>query len=176
MSCEDLARDPLRRARVQPPRAAGFTLVELVTVLMVLAILAAIAAPRFMQREAFEERGFLDATLSILRYAQRVAIAERREVCVALTASTVALSLNPSTTPGAACTAVVGAPGESAAYAIAVPAGLTLALTFPNASFRFNGLGQPVDNAGAALGDQTITLTGSTARTITVWGQTGYVQ
>jgi MSHA pilin protein MshC len=176
MNSDGLARDDLRRVLVHQHRAAGFTLVELVTILVVAAILAAVAAPRFMQREAFEERGFLDATFSILRYAQRVAIAERREVCVALTASTVALSLNPLTTPSAACTADVGAPGESAAYAIAVPAGLTLALTFPNASFRFNGLGQPVDNAGAALGDQTITLTGSTVRTITVWGQTGYVQ
>jgi len=157
-------------------RERGFTLVELVTILVVAAILAAVAAPRFFSRQAFEERGFYDQVLATLRYAQRVAIAERREVCVALTASTVSLSLNPSTTSGAACSAAVNDPGSSTPYAIAVPAGLTLALAFPNPSFRFNGLGQPVSNAGALLGDQTITVTGSDARSVTVWGQTGYVQ
>ncbi|MBM4131628.1 hypothetical protein FJ250_11485 [bacterium] len=164
-----MARMPIRRA-------AGFTLVELITILVVVAILAAVAAPRFFTRSAFEERGFYDEVLATLRYAQRVAIAERREVCVALTASSVALSLNPSTTSGAACSATVNDPGSSTPYAIAVPAGLTLSMTFPNASFRFNGLGQPVDNAGNALGNQTLTLSGADTRTVTIWGQTGYVQ
>lgn len=176
MNSEGLARDALRRVRIHRHEAAGFTLVELITVLVVAAILAAVAAPRFFTRSAFEERGFYDQVLATLRYAQRVAIAERREACVALTASTVTLSLNPSTTAGAACSAIVRTPGESAPYAIAVPTGLTLALAFPNPSFRFNGLGQPVSDAGALLGDQTITLTGTDARNITVWGQTGYVQ
>lgn len=171
----ELACNASRRARMPIGRTAGFTLVELVTILVVAAILAAVAAPRFFSRQAFEERGFYDQVLATLRYAQRVAIAERREVCVVLTASTVSLSLNPSTTSGAACSAAVNDPGSSTPYAIAVPAGLTLVLA-PAGSFRFNGLGQPVDNAGAPLGNQAITLTGSDTRTLTVWGQTGYVQ
>jgi MSHA pilin protein MshC len=163
---------------VGPSRAAGFTLVELITILVVVAILAAVAAPRFFTRSAFEERGYNDEVLAALRYAQRVAIAERREVCVALTASSVALSLNPSTTAGAACGSVICMPGDARPppCPIAVPTGLTLSMTYTNAAFRFNGLGQPVDNAGAPLGNQTVTLTGADTRTITVWGQTGYVQ
>lgn len=177
MTCEDLARDPPRRALVQPRWAAGFTLVELITVILLVAILSAVAAPRFMQREAFEERGFFDGTRALLKYAQRLAIAERREVCVTLAAASVALTLNPTTIPGAACSAAVIAPGGDTAfptYTITAPAGLVLA--FPNAVFRFNALGQPIDNAtGALLGNQAISLTGSGVRTITVAGETGHV-
>lgn len=155
-------------------RATGFTLIELITIILVMAILAAVAAPRFMQRAAFQERGFQDATRSILRYAQRVAIAERREVCVALTPATVALTLNPLPAAGAACTAIVTAPGESGPYVIAAPPGVALA--FPNPVFPFNALGQPIDDAtGATLPDQVIALPGSSLPAITVFGQTGYV-
>lgn len=177
MSGTCLAFPSGRRAHVPRPQA-GFTLVELITVLVVVAILAAVAAPRFFTRQSFEERGYYNEVQAALRYAQRLAIAERREVCVALTAASVTLSLNPTTTLGAACTAPVCMPADATPppCAIAVPAGLTLAMAFPNASFRFNGLGQPTDNAGALLGNQAITLTGMDARTITVWGQTGYVE
>lgn len=62
-------------------RPAGFTLVELVVTLIIVGVLAAFVAPRFFGTHGFEERGFHDETLSALRFAQKAAIAQRRQVC-----------------------------------------------------------------------------------------------
>lgn len=163
-----MARDDLFRC------GRGFTIVELVVVIIVLGILASLAAPRFAGRSAFDERGYFDQVRTSLRYAQKSAVAMRREVCVTFTAASVTLSYNPTVVPGAACAVAVSQPGSADPYAIPAPAGVALA--FPNAVFRFNGLGQPVDNAtGAALPLQTITVTGTSARALTVQAETGYV-
>ena len=57
---------------------AGFSLVELVTTLIVVGILAAFAVPRFVGRTGFESRGFYDQAQGIVRYAQKIAIAQRQ--------------------------------------------------------------------------------------------------
>lgn len=68
-----MARRPLpSRSRANP---AGYTLVELVLVMAILAILAAFAAPRFFSTEPFDERGYADALAGALRAAQKAAVA-----------------------------------------------------------------------------------------------------
>ena len=68
-----MARHPLlSRSCASPP---GYTLVELVLVMAILAILAAFAAPRFFSTEPFDERGYADALAGALRSAQKAAVA-----------------------------------------------------------------------------------------------------
>lgn len=56
-------------------RSAGYTVVELVLVIVILAILGAVAGPRFFDNSAFDERAYRDELASTLRYAQKVAVA-----------------------------------------------------------------------------------------------------
>lgn len=74
-------------------RERGFTLVELIAVMVVIGILAVAALPRFFDQNVFEARGFLDETRALLRYAQKTAVAQRRTVCVAFAANGVVLTI-----------------------------------------------------------------------------------
>jgi MSHA pilin protein MshC len=50
-------------------------MVELVAVLVIVGIVAAMAAPRFFDNAVFTERGYADEIAASLRYARRIAIA-----------------------------------------------------------------------------------------------------
>jgi MSHA pilin protein MshC len=53
----------------------GYSLVELVAVLALVALLGAVAAPRMAGTDVFAERGYYDELAMALRYAGRVAVA-----------------------------------------------------------------------------------------------------
>ena len=67
----------------------GFTLAELVIVMVITSVLAVVAIPRLFDKSEFAARGGRDFVASALRYAQKSAIAMRRNVCVSVTGSTV---------------------------------------------------------------------------------------
>lgn len=145
--------------------AGGFTLVELVVTMIVIGILAVAVMPRFADRTGFDARGFYDATASILRYAQKSAVAQRRTVCVAFSAGLV--TLTAGTTFGAACSVGLPGPDGSSAYALNAPSGVSFSPTPANFSFL---------PSGAASAGQSFGVTGLTGRSITVHATTGYVQ
>lgn len=72
--------------------SGGYTVVELVLVIVILAILGALAGPRFFDSAAFDERAYADELASALRYAQKVAVASGCRVRVAITAASYSLA------------------------------------------------------------------------------------
>jgi MSHA pilin protein MshC len=67
-------------------RASGFTMVELIMVIVILGILSVVAIPR-MDTSGYRALQFHDQTVAALRYAQKTATSHRRMVCVAFTNS-----------------------------------------------------------------------------------------
>lgn len=148
--------------------SCGFTLIELISVMMLIGILAVVAVPRMFDTQGFQARGFHDGALGALRLAQKSAIAERRTVCVAFTANAVSLTLR-SAAGDTACAYAVGA-GETglgpagAAYVVPAEGGAVFAAVPGNFSFS------PLGRASAA---RAIRITGQ--NDIVVEAETGYV-
>ena len=86
-------------------RLRGFTLIELIMVIVMLGVLAVFAAPRIFNTGDFNARGFRDETLGLLRIAQKTAIAQRRAVCVTNGVNGLALTMDISTPPDGICEA-----------------------------------------------------------------------
>jgi MSHA pilin protein MshC len=57
------------------PVERGFTMVELIVVIVIAGILAIVVGPRFFDRQVFDERLFFEESLSAARYAQKLAVA-----------------------------------------------------------------------------------------------------
>jgi MSHA pilin protein MshC len=122
---------------------AGFTLVELVIVMTLLALLTAVGAARFADREPFAVQGMADQLRSGLRMAQASAIAQRRTVHVTLGASPLTMTVCLD----AACSQPLPAPGGDGAW-LQDAQGLTLSA---GTSFSFDGAGTPSLASSLAL-------------------------
>lgn len=89
--------------RLPGPRAGqfGFTLVELIMVIVIVGIIAAVVGPRFFSRTTFDASGYSNQMVALLRYGQKLAIAQNRNVFVRLNGSSVALCYNATCSAGA---------------------------------------------------------------------------
>ncbi len=164
----------------------GFTLVELIAVIIVVGILGAIGGARFLGRSSFDSVAFTNQTAALLRYAQKVAVAQNRDVYVRLNNNGIALCYNVGCAAGQRVLAPGGGNSDSSATRAACadstwaceapPAQVRIA---PAATFYFDPLGKPVavpDLPGAPFSTLALKVTASeSVRTITVEMETGYV-
>ncbi len=147
-------------------RQRGFTLVELIVTLVVLGILAVVALPRFVDKQVFETRGFVDQTLSALQYARKVAVSAGRNVCVSASAAGTSLTVTMASNRGSgeACLPANTVANPSAKWASysGVAYGTALGTTFRG------------DGTAVATIAPHFTVTGDSTYTIVV-ESTGYV-
>jgi MSHA pilin protein MshC len=117
---------------------AGFTLVELIIVMLVLSILSFAALVRISDQGQNDASGFADQLASTIRFAQKAAVAQRRTVYVNVSPSTRQLwaCLDTATT----CAQPLASPA-SGPLSVTGPSDLTL--TSAVTQFQFGSLGQP---------------------------------
>lgn len=151
--------------------SAGFTVVELIAVIVVLGIVSAMALPRLTDRSAFQARGFEDEVLAALRHARALAVASGCAVQVSIAGNGYTLNQQTGCDVGGFTLAVPDPATQAPIYAGAAPVGITL--NGP-ASFVFTTRGE-VTVAGAPA-NVVLNVGGNANRTITVFGTTGFAQ
>jgi MSHA pilin protein MshC len=165
-----------RQTDVLPPTLQrGFTLVELIMVIVIVGILAVFVAPRFFDAGIFRSKGFADQVQASLRYAQKVAIAQRRVVCVGFdtvnSPHSITLTIDSDTPADGACNAApagnLQSPTGDASYKVNAPTNTTFAAV--PADFSFDPQGRP-----SFAVTSTVSVTGA-ANAITIEAETGYV-
>ncbi len=77
-------------------RNTGYTIAEVVLVIVILAIIGTLAGPRFFNNAAFDERAYYDELASGLRYAQKIAVASGCRVRVSILPTSYTLSQQTS--------------------------------------------------------------------------------
>lgn len=139
----------------------GFTIIELTMVIILVSVLAVVAVARLSHVDSFQAYGFFDATKAAVRFAQKVAVAQRTNVVVVVNPASIDLCY---TSP--ACASPVIDPATGQAMTLTAPTGVSVS---GPASVSFDGLGRA--NTGA-----TITVSGAgMTRKLVVEPETGYV-
>ncbi|MDT8998748.1 prepilin-type N-terminal cleavage/methylation domain-containing protein [Paucibacter sp. APW11] len=92
-----------RRPSSPPPASSehrgegGFTLIELVIVMLLVAALAVFALPRLIDTAMWRLRAFGDDAVSQLQAMQRLALAQRRPITATITASGISIAYSGGT-------------------------------------------------------------------------------
>lgn len=146
----------------------GFTLVELIVVIVLLGTLSVLVLPRFLDMKLFKQRGFYDQTVSALRYAQKLAVASGCDVQVTLGPAGYALSQRAVCDTSSAFTLPVPHPDGAGSFTATPPSGVSVAA----ASIIFTPLGRAVDGARVPSNFVGLDVGGHLFHVI---GETGYV-
>ena len=144
-------------------KQAGFSLVELMVVIAVLAIIAAVALPSFQgMRDAARVRSAVEAVYSQLQFARSESVKQNRDLFVSVTTGA-SWCVGISNVTGCAC----GTPGSCQfGPAGALAENNVLAENFVGVSLASNLTEFLIDNRrGGTAAAATLTLTGGSSKT-----------
>ncbi len=182
---------PSARAPLPRHTAHGFTLVELIVVMVIVGVLGAIAAARFFDRATYDTAAYAEQLRALIRYGQKVAVAQNRPVFVRLDGNSVALCFTDFSSACAVAERVMAASGSnSGSSATALycagsttwaceggPQAITYSVAPARTVFSFDALGRPVALPAGPFARTVLTIgAGADARTVTIEQETGYVR
>lgn len=159
-------------------RRNGFTLVELIVTMIIVGIMAVVAFPRLTDLNVFDAAGFADQIQSVVRYAQKTSIAQRRSTAVTFATNGASLcSYTGATLPCAAnCAFGTNVANLALPGGAFRPAGAGTGMA--GGTLCFDATGRPYQGGAALAVPLSIVVTdnGTILRSIVVEPETGYVR
>ncbi len=152
--------------------ARGFTMIELVAILILVGVLAAVAMPKLDTAVSLRNDTARDEVLAALRYAGQTAQSHRRLVCVDVSATAVTLRI-ATNRPASACDSALTGPDGGTTFT-SNPGASTFTLS-PSGTMYFQPDGRvTTDGAGNNASARTLAITG--VSNIAIGGETGLVR
>ena len=159
----------------------GFTLIELVMVIVLIGIIAVFVAPRLGNITSTKTGPFMDKLKADIRYAQNLAMTRNRRTQVNLTNTSYSVSQDDSAANNCSSFATVMDPAEGGWLSVTLDTGSYAGITITPGCLEYDSLGRPY-NCGAgvcsvAAGSLTVQINANAAvvGTVTVSAQTGAV-
>ena len=152
-------------------KASGFTIIELISVVVILGIITAAAVPLMSSKSAYDERFFYDDLLQALRFSQRLAVASGCSVQVSMSGTSYSLVQDSvCNTASPTFDKTVYYPGSNDTYQNSdLPTSVSYSATV--SPIIFNSMGQALNTSSSIFSQASISIG---TRTILVDGETGF--
>lgn len=173
---------------------AGFTLIETIIVMVIMAILATVVAVRWSPFDTIKLNNATRKIVTDIRYAQKLAISTEQKCGIVFSSSTYTIFekgniANPAPSSGDVCsTAPDGADidtpdPETEDFIVDFNtdrcshySGITITTNLTNNIVKFNKNGTPLDDTDIEITtNKTVTITYNSSRPITITAKTGMV-
>lgn len=155
----------------------GFTVIELILVIVVMAVLAAVIGLNLSSLDAIKASGAARRLASDIRFAQQMSVTQQNIHGVAFNVPVVQqYTVYEQNDPNNPARNPQGGNDFIVSFVTGEFEGVTIATSFPGGRVGFNSRGEPLDGAGSPVAppNNTVTLTyQSTAATVTVTPLTG---
>jgi prepilin-type N-terminal cleavage/methylation domain-containing protein len=168
---------PFNEPKVAPHVQRGFTMLELVVVIVILGAMSIYVAPRLNLGLDIRNDAWLDQVTSAVRFARDTAVSHRRLVCMTVGASSVSLRI-ASTNPASSCDTDLAGPDGTAAFISDIGGSGSLTISPVNGGlvyFQPNGK-ITTNGAGTTLTNRTIYMDDTPGEFITLYPETGHVE
>jgi len=132
----------------------GFTLVELVTVMIILGIMSVVVGAKFFDNSTFKDTQYHQEILSAFRYAQKIAIASRCDIVITLGANNYSISYSGNS-GGTSCSGFVQHPAGRGNYS---DTGTSLITPTPVYTYNSQGIATSTGAYSFSVGGHNITI------------------
>ena len=129
-------------------KITGFTLVELIVVILIIGILSISIAPRFFGVSSYEDRKAADELLTALRHTQQMAMNRGGDIQLVLTATNFTVQISGGT--------ALRSPDGRLSYVKGFPANVVV--TPVPTTITYNRLGRPSAGFVINVGSQQVTI------------------